>query len=89
MPIIDDIPYMTVSDILRDPMGTALPNRSIRVTAATTSLPAAKSLEINIVTDETGFYEFYLASGVYLIEVKYDDTFVELGYVQMSVEVPE
>lgn len=83
----EELMQITVKGVLTNPSGEeVLPKRSMRVTAATTSYSAAKSLEKEVVTDSDGFYEFELAAGTYLVEVKYDDAWVDLGYVSFDIE---
>lgn len=77
--------YIKVAGTLYDPTGEVPVNGKIRVLAASTSAAAAKSMCKILPVGKEGQYEFYLASGIFELEVMSVNVYENLGYVQFTV----
>lgn len=79
---------VTVTDILRNPIGQPLPKVKIRIITTTGSGSVLSFAEVEHVTDANGLYNFELLAGTHNIYVKYTDTFEYIGTSIVNESVP-
>lgn len=77
-----------VTGILRDPTGTPMPFKEIRVIATQGSLLVLSDAHAIETTDENGLYDFPLEDGTYIIDVLYDDEAMIAGSSIVNTGTP-
>lgn len=79
---------VTVSGILRDSGGNPSPNRIIKFYTQKGFNGALPSATLEVVTSETGSYNFELSVGIHLLSVQYNHTLTKVRKVTVTSDMP-
>ncbi|RCS70186.1 prophage tail fiber N-terminal domain-containing protein [Vibrio casei] len=79
---------VTVSGILRDSGGNPSPNDVIKFYTVQGFNGALPSATLEVVTSETGSYDFELSVGIHILSVQYDRILTRVGKVTVTSETP-